>query len=194
MWKYHAEKIGDTNVTRYTITKEEKAASFQEVIDGWRSSSEFRNFFTGLLRNSLYEGFFWEVKPVTTANLQKEFEFVLVNSSLLPGIQADQSAFAEHFKTDQLVVSFSNLVGDARLIVPTEMSDATNYNHLAAFVRTAPSHQVEKFWQVVGEEYARAINDTPKWLSTAGLGVYWLHVRIDSRPKYYRYSEYKLIR
>lgn len=28
------------------------------------------------------------------------------------------------------------------------------------------------------------------WLSTSGLGVYWLHFRIDARPKYYQYSEF----
>jgi len=29
------------------------------------------------------------------------------------------------------------------------------------------------------------------WLSTSGLGVGWLHVRLDSRPKYYTYEPYK---
>jgi len=32
--------------------------------------------------------------------------------------------------------------------------------------------------------------DTPLWLSTAGLGVSWLHVRLDTRPKYYRHRVY----
>ncbi len=35
------------------------------------------------------------------------------------------------------------------------------------------------------------IGHTPLWLSTAGGGVAWLHVRLDSRPKYYGYSPYK---
>jgi len=37
----------------------------------------------------------------------------------------------------------------------------------------------------------KQISDRPTWLSTAGLGVYWLHLRLDSRPKYYRYQPYK---
>ena len=28
------------------------------------------------------------------------------------------------------------------------------------------------------------------WMSTSGLGVYWLHVRLDSRPKYYQFAEF----
>ncbi|MGB1216866.1 MAG: DUF6940 family protein [Saprospiraceae bacterium] len=31
------------------------------------------------------------------------------------------------------------------------------------------------------------------WLSTAGLGVYWLHIRMDNRPKYYKHKAYKEI-
>lgn len=27
----------------------------------------------------------------------------------------------------------------------------------------------------------------------SGLGVYWLHVRFDSRPKYYNYQKYKIL-
>jgi hypothetical protein len=31
----------------------------------------------------------------------------------------------------------------------------------------------------------------PVWLSTAGAGVSWLHVRLDDRPKYYGYRPYQ---
>jgi hypothetical protein len=31
----------------------------------------------------------------------------------------------------------------------------------------------------------------PEWLSTAGAGVSWLHVRLDDRPKYYGYAPYR---
>lgn len=32
---------------------------------------------------------------------------------------------------------------------------------------------------------------TPVWISTSGLGVPWLHVRIDDRPKYYQHAPYR---
>jgi len=42
---------------------------------------------------------------------------------------------------------------------------------------------------------ARAItarlSDRPLWVSTSGLGVAWLHVRLDARPKYYQYTPYR---
>jgi len=32
----------------------------------------------------------------------------------------------------------------------------------------------------------------PSWLSACGLGVYWLHSRLDPKPKYYVYEPFKL--
>jgi len=39
----------------------------------------------------------------------------------------------------------------------------------------------------------RLTQPVPTWLSTAGGGVAWLHVRLDTRPKYYRYNPYRAI-
>ena len=36
-----------------------------------------------------------------------------------------------------------------------------------------------------------ALSEKPLWLSTAGGGVAWLHLRIDSRPKYYSHRPYR---
>jgi hypothetical protein len=37
---------------------------------------------------------------------------------------------------------------------------------------------------------AARVSTTPVWLSTAGAGVAWLHVRLDDRPKYYSHRPY----
>ena len=116
-----------------------------------------------------------------------------MNSSTLPNIIADSSSFKEHFKEEKDVLSFPNLGRDAQLIVPNQISSSSNYNHLATFVKNAPLNQIVNFWKKVGEEYDKLIGTETKWLSTAGLGVYWLHVRIDSRPKYYRFNDYKTL-
>lgn len=89
------------------------------------------------------------------------------------------------------MVSFPNLGGDAQLVVPTLINDPSHYAHLATFVRNAPIDQVRAFWQTTAQVYEQKIGKKTVWLSTAGLGVYWLHVRIDARPKYYRFGAYK---
>ncbi|MFN0016858.1 MAG: DUF6940 family protein [Pirellulaceae bacterium] len=42
----------------------------------------------------------------------------------------------------------------------------------------------------LGEAKAASVNVNPVWLITAGVGVSWLYVRLDDRPKYYGYGPY----
>ena len=101
--------------------------------------------------------------------------------------------------TKPTVISFLNLGKDALLVVPRAMHKekvvaVDTYAHLAAFVRHAPAQQVDEFWKVLGESIAKRLDVvSPKkmWVSTSGLGVSWLHARLDSIPKYYGYMPYK---
>ena len=77
------------------------------------------------------------------------------------------------------------------MVVPCPIADSTAYGHLASFVRHAPEVQRDALWRSVGEAMARRIGAKPVWLSTAGAGVSWLHVRLDDRPKYYGFGPYK---
>jgi hypothetical protein len=122
------------------------------------------------------------------------FEMVLVNSPELATIKDDPHTFSSHTKKakDSSVV-FQNLGGDATLVVPVALDPSASYAHIAAFVRTAPVEQVKTFWKHVGVAMSKAVvsTDQPVWLSTSGLGVSWLHVRLDMRPKYYQYGPFK---
>ncbi len=65
------------------------------------------------------------------------------------------------------------------------------YGHLAAFIRNAPDSQKDALWRVIGATMQQHVSDYPLWLNTAGGGIAWLHVRLDSRPKYYGFRPYK---
>lgn len=192
MWQIQSKYLAHQHTLHFQVTVNEALLSFAQVIDLWQYSATFRHFFNKILVNAPFSAFFWEVAPINAQQLEKPFEFVLVNSNILPQIVADPQAFQEYFNTDKMVVDFWNLGKDARLIVPTPIAEANCYPHLAQFVRNAPAEQIDAFWQRVGEVYAASLNEQPLWLSTAGLGVSWLHLRVDARPKYYRYEGYKL--
>jgi hypothetical protein len=161
-------------------------------VEAWRHDAAFRAWFGDLLAAVSFAAFRWETPSVTTATVGRPFEFVLVDS---PGLaQApDAGAFDEHFRAapEASVVSFANLGGDAILIVPRPLAPLTTYGHIAAFVRGAPEPQRHALWQAVGEAMATRIGAKPVWLSTAGAGVAWLHVRLDDRPKYYAFAPYR---
>jgi hypothetical protein len=167
--------------------------TLNEVIRGWSENRQFRSFFIELLARVPFVDYRWETPASTKSSAAQNFEFVVVNS---PGLAdtAEPSAFAEHFArstTSNGVVSFYNLGKDACLIVPCPIASPEVYRHLGTFVRQAPEEQKHKLWKMVGTEMTRNLGKVPIWLSTAGAGVSWLHVRIDQRPKYYVHAPYR---
>lgn len=192
MWNYRSEKLGDVRGLRYFIDLNAKPATYEEVIGSWQNDVEFCTICTQLLANSSYSAFRWETPSVTNTTLSKPFEFVLLDN---PGLarQPDPNAFASYYRKfpEKDVVEFRNLGGDAILIVPSPKTDISAYGHLAAFVRNAPSSQCQSLWKSVGNAMRRRVGIKPVWLSTAGGGVSWLHVRLDDRPKYYGFAPYR---
>lgn len=86
-----------------------------------------------------------------------------------------------------------NVNGVVRLVIASKRTDISVYGHLAPFVRHAPKLQLDAFWRLISSTINSEISDMPVWLNTAGGGVAWLHVRFDSRPKFYGYSPYKTV-
>jgi hypothetical protein len=108
-------------------------------------------------------------------------------------LNPDPTVFAEHFDTigPGEIVEFPNLGGDAILIVPGPDESSSDFGHLAAYLRNSREPQQHLLWELVGAAMQRRISSKPVWLSTAGGGVAWLHVRLDDRPKYYGYAPYR---
>ena len=191
MWTAQSEELADARGLRFTIALDSIPATVAEVLRGWQGDASFRSLFNALLADAPYTAFRWETPAVTAATVSRPFEFVLLNSSDLAR-RPDPKAFAEHFAdTEAGVAVFPNLGGDAIMVVPCPVADPSAYGHLAAFVRHAPEVQRHALWQSVGEAMARRVGPKPVWLSTAGAGVSWLHVRLDDRPKYYGFGPYR---
>lgn len=191
MWEAIITTEDSSKIRKIKITQSGVVCSFRTLIHLWKTNRAFRIFYNELLVTSPYEAFYWEVAPMVIDRLDDPFEFVLIDSQPLKNIAADSSAFRSYFTADQAVVSFWNLGKDAKLVVPCPRKADHHYGHLANFVRSGATEQIDVFWQMIGQEYEQLLGEEIKWLSTAGLGVSWLHIRIDSRPKYYRYRPYK---
>ena len=182
----------DHRTCRYWIQLDQQVVTFGDVLGLWQDSDGFFEVFDKTLVASPFEVFRWETPPLTATRQQRPFEFVLVNSPELADLP-DRSTFAAQFRqaNSDGIVQFENLGGDAILVVPAPLDETSRYAHLADFVRTAPRQQKRALWQVVGQRLQNCLDDQAIWLSTAGGGVAWLHVRLDSRPKYYTYSPYR---
>ena len=147
------------------------------------------------------------------------FEFVIVNRPALKLFaegSPDREAFEEHFdgclkkyysnrhESKESGVPtccfFANLGGDARLVSPLPQNEIDDiyFSHLAAFVRHASKDQISEFWRLGATQYLASLKEKRErgstgktWFSTNGMGVAWLHLRLDSRPKYYSYDPFK---
>ena len=192
MWTAKCQVNASSRITVVSLRYNGHAITFGRVIACWRDDGEFREFFINLLSEFPYSAYRWETPSVTLATQNLAFEFAVLEAKELDR-PVDPSVFASHFTaapTSTMALAFANLSGDSRLIVPRPTS-TSDFGHLASFTRQATSEQNHALWQLVGNEMTTQLCNQPIWLSTAGMGVSWLHVRIDSRPKYYAYSPYK---
>lgn len=190
MWQAQSEQFA--NYHQFRISVDSEPVSYADVLRLWQEDVEFRFWFNALLADSPYSAFRWETPSVSDTTVNRPFEFVLVDS---PGLARtpDEAVFSTYFRsaTESGVVVFSNLGKNAVLVVPCPQTLSSTYGHLAAFVRQAPEDQMHELWKGVGIAMEQRISSRPVWLSTAGAGVSWLHVRLDDRPKYYHHQPYR---
>jgi hypothetical protein len=164
--------------------------TFSQVIFGWRTDESFVAEWVARVAEIPFDAYCFETPPLTKQMLAEPFECVFVDSPLLARQEADSQPFQEHFRNSHGSVAFQSLGKDALLVAPCPVNESTCYTHLAAFLRSASKEEARDLWRTVAQGLEERLADAPIWLSTAGLGVSWLHVRLDTRPKYYRHRSY----
>ena len=192
----HSKVLSKNHIIQYQIKKDGSNLKYRTVLHLWQTSDTFRDTFVKILRESEFKAYFWETPPVTNKTADRtDFEFVLVKCTSLAKKLPDFDAFKEHFEeTDNDIATFSNLGRDAVLVAPVNVNNA-DYSHLAAVLRYDHNQtQIHNLWIAAGQAAEKQLKENPSkplWISASGLGIYWLHVRLDSRPKYYTYAPYR---
>ena len=193
MWSVQRTTIREGWSEKIGVLRDGAAVSFADVIAAWRDDAAFRELYIRQLADAPHPAYFWEMPPIHRHTIARAYEFVIIRSDALARMTTDTEAFAAKFGgTTNSVAAFRNLGGDALLVAPRMIGDERIYPHLAAFVRGAPEAQRHDLFVLL----AHAIDDELQrtaariWISTSGLGVAWLHVRLDSFPKYYQYRPY----
>lgn len=192
MWAAETKQL-DPRSVKNTVHWNGARLSVHEAYELLSESAPFRQAFIDALSALPFPAYFWETPPLTKATAVRPFEYVVTDAPQLAAVSPEVQAFSEHFGKDVSgagVVAFENLSRDAMLVVPCPIAEQTLYTHLGAFIRGAPRAQVHALLGILACAVLERMNERPLWVSTAGMGVYWLHVRLDSRPKYYRHKPY----
>ena len=135
-----------------------------------------------------WEACFMEAPP-WRAHEQPAWELMLLPAPALAGRAEDPRPFARQLtaatRQGRAAALFPNLGGDALLASPCPQGAGVHHAHLLSFLRSAPRESSRALWRALGEGIVqRAQQET--WISSSGLGVSWLHLRLDDRPKYYQ--------
>ncbi|CAN0448825.1 unnamed protein product, partial [Pylaiella littoralis] len=81
-------------------------------------------------------------------------------------------------------VSFYNLDKSATLVSPPD--SGKNFSHIATFHKHCSVQEREDLWRQVAVSVEKKLKKGEGvYVSTHGTGVPWLHVRIETTPKYY---------
>lgn len=179
-----------------------KTVTVQRWAELLATDGKFSDSLTQVLKDAPFSAYFFETKGVTTSSASKKpFELVIIDAPHLSSFaesRPDPDSFAEHLEncsSSTTCCAFPNLGGDAMLVAPIQCNPnipLVAYSHLAKFVREAPMNQVRDLWQLTAKTYREQWTGQPLWLSTEGSGVAWLHMRLDSRPKYYHYQPFAI--
>jgi hypothetical protein len=181
------------SVLQFSISEGSQRLTYSQVLDYWETDDEFTHFYISLFERSGLKSYLWETPPITQASRNRDFEFVLL-ATPVSSRQPDRERYRDYYESDNAdsgVVVFDNLGGDTKLVVPSPLRPKADYSNLAAFFAEAPLEQQRALWRVVARTARARLGDQPIWISVAGGGIAWLHVRIDPRPKYYRHAPYR---
>ncbi len=179
---------GDYQTVRFDWTGD--TLTFREVFQLWQTSAAFTDFYASLLRRCEYDGYVWEMPEISEVTIDQPFEYTITEAGLFfPS--ADASPFAQHMSAagEGDMIDFPNLGGDAHLIVPVA-TGGSDFRDMKRFLANADPAQIASLWRRAGEEMLARLGPDPIWLSVNGAGVAWLHLRLDSWPKYYVHMPY----
>lgn len=179
-----------TSGVRLTFCEGGVQASVETVLSDWEARGSLaRQFWQSV--QQCPGPVFWEHPAWRADALSRLYECVLLPAPALLRMTADRATFAEHF-TGNSIAAFASLGGDAFLLAPKPMAEKSDFIDLYRFASAAPEDvQLDLLCALAPRVRQQLASGQPRWLSTSGLGVGWLHVRIDSRPKYYQYGPYR---
>lgn len=161
--------------------------TWQQKLDSWARGDYFK-YPQDLMDD---DGFFYRTSELTNSP-NCMYDELYVKTDHFNQLRQDYNNFQEHIdkSPNKYVISFLNSGKDAKLIIPMpyKNSDGSekNYVSLKHFCDNAPEDQQREFWKyaaIIIREYL--IGKKVLYINTSGTGVPYLHLRLDTKPKYY---------
>lgn len=150
--------------------------TWKEIIKSWK---------TGKHLPDINGSVFWETSAIKNGGNVAYKERTMSAASVLPITKrADSSPFREYLANKTSPVGFSNPTGSCTLVAPPDTGK--NFSHLGSFYKNASKNEIRALWKKVAVEIEKKLKkrDTV-YVSTHGMAVPWLHVRICNNPNHF---------
>jgi hypothetical protein len=152
------------------------AKTWTEVIKDWKKGENLPQ-----IKSSV----FWETSRIHSGGESEFIQKVKPATKHLPmKMRADSTAFRKYLDGATTPVKFSNLDKSAVLVSPPD--NGKNFSHIATFYKNSTAQEKKDLWKKVAKAAEKEMKKGKDvFVSTHGTNVPWLHVRIESKPKYY---------
>ena len=157
---------------------------WKDILNNWKNNKPLK------YPKNINTPFLWRTSVIN--NMESNFIQEFTECKYLD-VQQDYTAYESYIKKtkNKYVTSFPNLSGDAILVIPIPKNNK-NFSNLKNFSDNASKTQQQKLWNKVASIIKKELKKKNKiWVSTHGLGVPYLHIRISTSPKYYGNSKLK---
>ena len=180
------EKVGDKLYNPDAI-KIKTNKTWGEVLNEWRHGNYLD------IKNKNLEKYMIFFKPFNNKN--SSFEYELIPEDELPDDQ-DFTPYIDHLTNlpkSKHSVSFMNLTNNIMLIVPKPVKNK-NFSHINNFTQNASETHKKSLYRNIAINLENVLNDLKPteyvYLSTHGLGVPYLHYRIEITPQYFNQTSF----
>lgn len=175
-----------------------KYLHWEDMFNGLTWEETFKRWNMGDIPKLPYEikkPFIWKTSAITK-DKKSFFRQEFMEDKRLKGVKQNYKSFSskplelgskKHMNKES--ISTINLSKDAVMVIPT-IRKGKDFTNLYFFMKNADEKQQKSLWKHVVKESNKLLKKFDRlWINSPNLAVHYLHIRIDTKPKYYEKSE-----
>jgi hypothetical protein len=172
----------------YVIKRNGKMLTNEEVIDKM-NQTRLIDEVSYLLAKLKFPGYFMLWSPFTEKTKDKIFIMVIQSTFSFVWQMPDYLKYVEHLEQCSInnsIMTFYSKSGTGTFLLSPCPVGNKNYGHIKKFMKNGPFDQICELFDKIQEHVKRyRVNKEDIYVSTHGLDVPWLHVRLEVLPKHY---------
>lgn len=160
---------------------------WNNILDNWKNDKYYK------YPKNIEQKFMWNTSVIKNNGNSSFKESFKINKNLPEKQNYKEFESYINKSKNKYVTSFHNLNKDTLLVIPIPKKNK-NYATLKDFCDNSSITQKKYFWKEVSKLVKKFMkNEKYIWISTHGLGVPYMHIRISNKPKYYFDNKLKKI-